>query len=113
VPVEETEEGRVAPVAEAEAAEEAGVGDEAAPALADGGCAGEGGGLRRETDEDLAEEVVVVQWPGRRRADVVVVAAAGAAHRSCPRAGSSGECSDTEQRKMTIIVREPLTFSLF
>ena len=69
------EEGRVAAVAEAEAAEEAGVGDEAAPALADGGCAGEGGGLRREAEEDLAEEVVVVQRPGRRRAGVAAAAA--------------------------------------
>ena len=48
--VEETEEGRVVAMAEAESAEEAGVGDEAAPALADEGCAREGGGLRREAE---------------------------------------------------------------
>jgi hypothetical protein len=37
VRVEEAEEGRVLAVVEAESAEKAGVGDEAAPALADGG----------------------------------------------------------------------------
>jgi hypothetical protein len=61
---EETEQWRVAAVVEAEAAEEAGVGDEASPALADGGGAGEGRRLRGEADEDLAEEVVVVQRTG-------------------------------------------------
>jgi hypothetical protein len=63
-------------VAETETAGEAGVGDEATPALADGGCAGERGGLRREAEEDLAEEVVVVQRPGRRRPGVAAAAAA-------------------------------------
>jgi hypothetical protein len=38
---EETEEWQVAAVVEAEAAGEAGVGDEASPSLADGGGAGE------------------------------------------------------------------------
>jgi hypothetical protein len=63
---EEAEE-RGLPVVRAEAAEEAGVGDEAAPALADDGGAEEGGRLRREAEEDLTEEVVVVQRGRRRR----------------------------------------------
>jgi hypothetical protein len=45
-------------VAEAEAAAEAGVGDEAAPSLADEGGAREGGGLRWKAEEDLGEQVV-------------------------------------------------------
>ena len=70
IPVEEeTEEGRVTAVVDAEAAEEGGVGDEAAPALADGGGAGEGGRLRGEAEEDLGEEVVVVQRRRRPRAE--------------------------------------------
>ena len=44
----------------AEAAEEVGVGDEAAPAGADEGRAGEGGRQRGEAEEDLGEEVVDV-----------------------------------------------------
>jgi hypothetical protein len=77
VSFEEPEEGRAAAVVAAEAAEEAGVGSDAAPALADECRAGEGGGLRREAEEDLAEEVVVFQRRlPRRRAG----AAAEAAH---------------------------------
>ena len=45
----------------------AGVGDEAAPAVADEGGAGERGGQRREAEEDLGEEVVVVRQGHRRR----------------------------------------------
>ena len=53
--VEVAEEGRVAAVVEAEAAGEGWVGGEAAPALADEGCAREGGRERREAEEDLGE----------------------------------------------------------
>lgn len=60
---EEAEEGRL-PVVGAEAAEEPGVGDEAAPAPADRGGARERGRDRREAEQDLAEEVVVVQRGG-------------------------------------------------
>jgi len=54
-------------VVDAEAAEELGVGEEASPAPADGGCARKGGWLRREADEDLPEEIVVFKRGGRRR----------------------------------------------
>jgi len=66
---EEAEEGR-RPVVGAEAAEEGRVGEEAAPALADEGGAREGGGERREAEEDLPVEVVVVRqrrWPRLQR----------------------------------------------
>nr|CAB3465478.1 unnamed protein product [Digitaria exilis] len=63
---EVAEEGRC-PVVLLVAAEEAGVGDEAAPALADEGDPGKGGRLRRHAEEDLAEEVVVVREGYRRR----------------------------------------------
>jgi hypothetical protein len=49
----ETEEGGVAAVVEAKAADESGVGDEAAPLLADEGGVLEGGRLRRKVEEDL------------------------------------------------------------
>jgi hypothetical protein len=65
---EAAEEGWAAAVVEAEAAEESAVGEEAAPAAADEGGAGEGGRLRGEADEDLGEEVVDVQRRRRRRA---------------------------------------------
>jgi hypothetical protein len=78
ISVEETEERRTAAVMEAEATEEARVGDETAPALAYDGCSREGGGLRRKAEEDLAEKVVVFQRRHRRRAGVA--AAAAAAH---------------------------------
>ena len=55
----------------AEAAEEVGVGDEAAPAGADEGRAGEGGRQRGEAEEDLGEEVVDVDR-GRPAADHLV-----------------------------------------
>ena len=74
IPIEETEEGRLAAVAEAEAAEEAGVGDEAAPALADGRGAGEGRRLRRQAEEDLGEEVFIIEWRHRRRAGFAAAA---------------------------------------
>jgi hypothetical protein len=48
----------------AEAAEEPGVGDDAAPLLADGGDAGQGRWLRGKEEENLPEEVVDFQ---RRR----------------------------------------------
>jgi hypothetical protein len=57
---EEAEEGR-RPVMGAEAAEEGGIGEDATPALADEGGAGEGGGERREAEEDLPVEVVAVR----------------------------------------------------
>jgi hypothetical protein len=65
--LEEAEDGRLAAVVDAEAAEEAAVGGEAVPALADEGRAGERGGLRREAEEDLREEVVVFQRRLHRR----------------------------------------------
>ena len=73
--VEETEEGRVATVVDAEAAEEgrdegeeAWVGDEGAPALVDERGAGEEGRLRWEAEEDLGKQIVVVQRRSPRRA---------------------------------------------
>jgi hypothetical protein len=51
---DEAEEGRL-PVVVAKAAEELGVGDDAGPQLADDGEAGQGGGLRREEEENLPE----------------------------------------------------------
>lgn len=63
---EEAQEGWL-PVVGAEAAEEPGVGDEAAPAPADRGGARERGRQRREAEQDLAEEVVVVQRGGAGR----------------------------------------------
>lgn len=63
----------------AEATEEMGVGDEAAPPLADERGAGEGGRQRREAKENLGQDVVVVQcglWLRRGRET-----AAPAAHR--------------------------------
>jgi hypothetical protein len=50
-------------VVDAEAAAEAGVRDEAAPALADGGGAGEGRRLRGKAEQYLAEEVIVARLP--------------------------------------------------
>ena len=50
----------------AQAAEETRVADEAVPALADEGGAGERGRQRREADEDQGEEILVVK---RRRQD--------------------------------------------
>jgi hypothetical protein len=50
-----------ASVTGAEAAEEGPAGDEAAPAPADKGHAGEGGGLGREAEEDICEEIFVLQ----------------------------------------------------
>jgi hypothetical protein len=59
-----TDEGRVVAVVEAEAAEESGVGDEAAPAPADGRDAGEGGGMWGDEEEDLCEKIIDIE---RRR----------------------------------------------
>jgi hypothetical protein len=50
-----------------ETAEKPGVCDEAPPAGADGGGAGKGGRLRRETEQDLPEHVVVDRQGRRRR----------------------------------------------
>jgi hypothetical protein len=58
--LEEPEEGRL-PVVGAEADEEFGVGGKATPPLADEGDAREGGGLRREAEEDLPEDVTAVR----------------------------------------------------
>jgi len=63
--VEKAEEGRRAVVG-AEAAEEMGIGDDAAPGLADSCGAGEGARPRREAEQELGEEVLVIQR-GRRR----------------------------------------------
>lgn len=67
VELEKAKEGRVAVVAEAEAAGEAVVGGEAAPALGDEGGAWERGRLRGEAEEDLLEEIVVIQRRLHRR----------------------------------------------
>jgi hypothetical protein len=64
--VEEAEQGR-RPVVSAEAVEELGVADEAAPAPADEGGAGEGGRERRQAEQDLLVHVVVVRQGRRRR----------------------------------------------
>jgi len=50
------------PVAGAEAAAKVGFGDEAAPALADEGGAGERGRLRRKAEEVLAEQILIFKW---------------------------------------------------
>jgi hypothetical protein len=76
--VEEAEEGSSAAAGVGvEAAVEGRVGDEAAPALADQGEAGEGGGVRREDVEDLGQ--YVVGEDGHRRWLVAGVAEAAAA----------------------------------
>lgn len=54
-----------------EAAHEVGVGEDAAPALADRGCAGERRWVRREVEKNLPKEVLVVQRVGRRRRGIV------------------------------------------
>ena len=73
--LEEPNEGGIL-VAGAEAAAEVGFGDEAAPALADERDAGKRGRLRREAEEDLGEDVVVVRQSHRRgRAGAGAVAA--------------------------------------
>jgi hypothetical protein len=51
----------------AEAAGEMGIGDDAALGLADSCGAGEGARPRRETEQELGEEVLVVQRGRRRR----------------------------------------------
>ena len=61
----------------AEAAAEARVGGDAAPASRDGGGAREGRRQRGQAEEDLREQVVVLQRPRRRR----VGAAAEGGHR--------------------------------
>jgi hypothetical protein len=58
-PCEEAQQRRL-PVVLAKAAYELGVGDDAAPWLAHRGCSREGRWLRREAEEDLLEEVIVV-----------------------------------------------------
>jgi hypothetical protein len=72
-------EQRGLPVVGAEEAEELGVGDEASPALADGGGAKEGGRLRREAEEDLPEHIFVERqvFRLRRRFAAVATDAAG------------------------------------
>jgi hypothetical protein len=68
---EHADDGRF-PVVVAESAEELGVGDDAAPALADKGDAGERGRPRGQAQEYLYEEVVVVHRRRRRRVHGVV-----------------------------------------
>ena len=69
IPSEEAEQRRL-PVVLEEAFAELLVIDDAALALAEGGCTGERGRLWREADEDLDEEVVVAKdlghWVGQR-----------------------------------------------
>lgn len=59
----------------AETFEELGVREDAAPECADEGGTREGGWLRRETEEDLLEEILVVKRVRRRwpRTSIVVV----------------------------------------
>jgi len=64
---DEAVEGRRPAVERAEAADEPGVGDQAALALAHEADAWERRGLRRETEEDLREKVVVLRQRRRRR----------------------------------------------
>ena len=73
---EEAKEWRLAVVV-AEAALESGIGDEAAPTLADEGGPGEGGRPRGQAEENLPKHVVVVWQRGRRRGGA---AAAGGRH---------------------------------
>jgi hypothetical protein len=61
------EEAEELPVVIAEAAEESGVGEDAAPGLASVGGAAEGGWLRRETEEYLLEKVLDLQRGCRHR----------------------------------------------
>ena len=79
VPPEQAEQGRLA-VVRMELAVELGVGEDASPALADSGGAGEGGRQRRETEEDLPQKIVAVRNAGRarRRGASVATDAAGA-----------------------------------
>jgi hypothetical protein len=73
---DEAEDWRV-PVVVAEASEEPGIGDDAAPLLAYGGNAGQCRGLRGEEEENLPEEVVDFE---RRRWHSGLAAAAAAGH---------------------------------
>lgn len=77
---EEAEEGR-RPVVGAEAAEEGGVGEDAAPALADEGGAKQRRGKRRQAEKDLPMEIVVV----RQRRHLLFLRRRGAtlAHLDC------------------------------
>lgn len=64
---EEETEKRGFPVVSTEALDELGVGEDAMPARADEGSTGERGWLRRQAEENLLEEVLVVQrvlWRG-------------------------------------------------
>ena len=72
--VEDAEHGRRPPVELAEAAEEAGVVDEAAPVLADERGAEEVDRLRREAVEDLHEHDVREKRQLRRRIGMAAVA---------------------------------------
>lgn len=63
---EDAEEGRLFPMAGAEALEELGVGDEPSRPLANSGGTWQGGWLRQEPEEDLTEEVITVRQGGRR-----------------------------------------------
>jgi hypothetical protein len=65
--VSSKEGAEVLPVVGAETAQEAGVGDEAVPAGADEGRAGERGRPRWQAEEDLGEEVVDIHRGSRRR----------------------------------------------
>jgi hypothetical protein len=102
ISVEEPEEGRAAAVvAAAEAAEEAGVGGEAAPVLADECRVGEGGGLRQEAEEDLVEEVIVFERRLHRRR-VGAGAAAGGAHLALV---TDAQCGGVESERREVQFR--------
>jgi hypothetical protein len=65
----------------AEAADEIAVGDDAVPALADKAGTGEGGGLWREAEKDLGEDVIVVWQLWRQGAAAAADTAGTALHR--------------------------------
>jgi hypothetical protein len=80
-PQEDAEQGRL-PVVCIELAVELGVGDDAPPLLAYGGCAREGGRLRRETEENLPQHVVAVRQGGSSRGRAATPTAAASADHS-------------------------------
>lgn len=80
--LEETKEGRLLVIC-TELAVEPWVGGGVSPPLADGGGAGQGGGLRRETEQDLPQEIVVFKRRGQRRWRAVAAATTAADHSGC------------------------------
>jgi hypothetical protein len=72
MPPEEAQQRRLL-VVFAEAFDEVGVREDASPAGADEGCTWEGRRLRREAEEDLLEEILIVQRGHRQRTSIVIV----------------------------------------